>query len=88
MVSILSLQMQIGNATSKSPYDSGYDHGCDDADISNPDDRYINQPEKGSSFHTNEFMNGYNDGYDRCSNDGGDEDDRDNDGAKLPFCDG
>jgi hypothetical protein len=35
-----------------------------DAKISNPDDRYINQPEKGPSFHTNEFMRGYNDGYD------------------------
>ena len=51
----------------KSPYESGYEHGCDDADISDPDDRYINQPEKGPSFHTNEFMRGYNDGYDECS---------------------
>src|SRR5215211_6898190 len=58
------------NASSKSPYESGYDHGCDDADISDPDDRYINQPEKGPSFHTNEFMRGYNDGYDACSNGG------------------
>lgn len=33
-------------------YDSGYDHGCDDAGISNLGDRYINQPEKGPSFHT------------------------------------
>jgi hypothetical protein len=57
------------NASSRSPYDSGYDHGCDDAKISDPDDRYINQPEKGPSFHTNEFMRGYNDGYDVCSND-------------------
>ena len=31
-------------------YDSGYDHGCDDAGISNPDNRYINQPEKGQLF--------------------------------------
>lgn len=31
-------------------------------------DRYINQPEKGPNFHTNEFMRGYNDGYDACSN--------------------
>ena len=52
---------------SKSPYDSGYDHGCDDAKISDPSDRYINQPEKGPSFHTDEFMNGYNDGYNTCS---------------------
>src|SRR5215203_2848029 len=58
------------NASSKSPYESGYDHGCDDADISDPDDRYINQPEKGPSFHTDEFMRGYNDGYDACSGGG------------------
>jgi hypothetical protein len=57
------------NASSRSPYDSGYDHGCDDAKISDPNDRYINQPEKGTSFHTDEFMRGYNYGYDACSND-------------------
>jgi hypothetical protein len=61
------IQAQFVIATSKSPYESGYDHGCDDADISDPDDRYINQPEKGPDFHTNEFMGGYNDGYDACS---------------------
>jgi len=53
-------------ASSKSPYDSGYDHGCDDAGISNPSDRYINQPEKGPSFHTSEFMNGYYAGVNSC----------------------
>jgi hypothetical protein len=52
------------------PYESGYDYGCDDADISDSDDRYINQPENGPSFHTDEFMSGYNDGYDECSNGG------------------
>lgn len=67
MMSISTGQMQLASASSKSPYESGYDHGCDDADISDPDDRYINQPEKGPSFHTNEFMRGYNDGYDECS---------------------
>lgn len=54
-------------ASSKSPYDSGYDHGCDDADISDPSSRYINQPEKGPSFHTSEFMQGYNTGFNSCS---------------------
>ena len=44
-------------------YDSGYDHGWDDADISDPNDRYINQQERGPSFHTDEFMVGYNCGY-------------------------
>jgi hypothetical protein len=68
LVSVLASQLQSVNASSKSPYESGRDHGCDDADISDPDNRYINQPEKGPSFHTNEFMRGYNDGYDECSN--------------------
>lgn len=54
-------------ASSNSPYDSGYDHGCDDARISDLSERYINQPEKGPSFHTSEFMNGYNSGFNSCS---------------------
>jgi hypothetical protein len=53
-------------ASSGSPYDSGYNHGCDDARISDPSDRYINQPEKGPSYHTSEFMNGYNSGFNSC----------------------
>ena len=53
--------------SSKSPYESGYDHGCDDAGISDSSDRYINQPEKGPSFHTSEFMDGYNSGFNSCS---------------------
>jgi hypothetical protein len=55
-----------GYASSEA-YDSGYNHGCDDAGISDPADRYINQPEKGPSFHTDRFMDGYNDGFDACS---------------------
>ena len=35
-----------------SPYSAGYDHGCDDAKISNANDKYINQPDKGPSEHT------------------------------------
>lgn len=53
-------------ASEESPYDSGYDRGCDDARISDPDDRYINKDGKGADNHTNEFMDGYNDGYDSC----------------------
>jgi len=53
---------------SNDPYDSGYDHGCNDARILDPSDRYINQPEKGPSFHTDAFMQGYYDGYDICTN--------------------
>jgi len=52
---------------SSDPYDSGYGHGCNDAGISDPSDKYINQPEKGPSFHTGTFMQGYYDGYDACS---------------------
>jgi hypothetical protein len=48
-------------------YDSGRDHGCDDAGISDPSDRYINQLSKGPSFHTDEFMDGYYDGFYVCS---------------------
>ena len=51
---------------SSGPFDSGYDHGCNDATILDPSERYINQPEKGPSFHTDEFMQGYYDGYDAC----------------------
>jgi hypothetical protein len=62
-------------ASESSPYDSGYEHGCDDAGISDPGDRYINQPEKGPSFHTEEFMNGYDAGFNSCRSGGGGGDD-------------
>jgi hypothetical protein len=52
---------------SNDPYDSGYDHGCDDAKILDPSDRYLNQPEKGPSFNTDTFMHGYYDGYNSCT---------------------
>lgn len=64
------------------PDDSGYDHGCDDAGISDPSERYYNQPEKGPSFHTSHAFNrGYTDGFSACSsgnnesNDGSENDD-------------
>ena len=46
---------------------SGYQHGCSDASISDPDDRYINQPKKGPSFHTGSFMDGYHNGFNECN---------------------
>ena len=52
-------------ASESSPYGSGYDHGCDDAGLSESD-KYINQPEKGPSFHTGEFMVGYYTGLNAC----------------------
>jgi hypothetical protein len=54
-------------ASSSNPYDSGYDHGCNDAGILDPSNRYINQPEKGPSFHTDAFMQGYYDGFEGCT---------------------
>jgi hypothetical protein len=47
--------------------DSGSD--CDDAAISNPGDKYTNQPEKGLFFHA-EFIQGYDDGFNSCGGGG------------------
>ena len=59
-----------GNGGSNtSAYNSGFSHGCSDAKISDSSKRYINQPGKGSNYHTPEFMRGYNDGFDSCSGD-------------------
>ncbi len=68
VLSIPSMQVQ-----AKSPYDSGYDHGCDDASTFDKD-KYIHQKGKGSSFHTEEFMNGYNAGFSDCTKANEDED--------------
>jgi hypothetical protein len=54
------------------PYRSGYNHGCSDAKISDSSKRYINQPGKGPSFHSSEFMRGYNDGFESCHSDNDD----------------
>lgn len=40
-------------------YNSGYEHGCDDAGISDKASRCINQPEAGPSLNSDEFMHGY-----------------------------
>jgi hypothetical protein len=73
-------------ASEQSPYDSGYNHGCDDARES-PSDRYINEEGKGPSNHTPEFMNGYNAGFSNCSGGSGssssDGESRENLGSKL-----
>jgi tetratricopeptide (TPR) repeat protein len=53
------------NAISKliaSAATSGYSRGCSDTQIYNPADRYINQPEKGPSFHSKAFMQTYTEG--------------------------
>jgi hypothetical protein len=87
IVSLLLLQIHRLEATNKSPYDSSYDHGCEGADISDPNDRYINQLERGPSFHTDEFMRGYNSGYNACSGGSPDEDSY-NDGYEKGYEDG
>jgi hypothetical protein len=67
---VLGVQIHAVNAISltKSPIESGYGHGCNDAGIIDLSDRYISQPGKGPSFHTEEFMCGYDTGYNECSN--------------------
>ena len=59
------------NVYAKSPYDSGFDHGCSDSHIEDASDRYINQDEKGPAYHTAEFMQGYYDGFKECGYDNG-----------------
>jgi len=53
---------------SKSPYQSGYDHGASDAEDNCSDgcDWYILEPGKGFAFHTEEFNEGYIEGF--CDN--------------------
>jgi hypothetical protein len=65
-------------ASQDDPYESGYNHGCEDAGISDPSERYINQPGKGPSFHTGSFMNGYYDGFNACSDGVGDDNNAEN----------
>ncbi|WP_148686272.1 hypothetical protein [Candidatus Nitrosocosmicus hydrocola] len=57
------------NGSTNLAYRSGYNHGCSDAQIPDPDNRYINQLGKGANYHTSEFMRGYNDGFERCLDD-------------------
>ena len=66
MVTILPLQTQPLEASNKSPYESGFDHGCEDVQIDDPEDRYINEPGKGKSHHTSEFNRGYDAGFEAC----------------------
>src|ERR687884_1349565 len=57
----------VPNAMAKvTSFQAGYDHGCSDIKLTFSA-RYINQPGKGPSFHTQEFMNGYNVGFSACS---------------------
>jgi hypothetical protein len=66
MVSILFLQTQPLEASSKSPYESGFDDGCEDVQMDDPEDRYINDPGEEESHHTSEFNRGYDSGFETC----------------------
>ena len=68
MTSIFATQIQLAYASGKSPYELGYDHGASDAgdDCSDGCDWYILEPGKGFAFHTEEFNEGYIDGF--CDN--------------------
>src|SRR5919198_6670464 len=60
-----SLIIQSAIAKKGTPFQAGYDHGCNDANVTFSA-RYINQPGKSPSFHTQEFMSGYNRGFNMC----------------------
>ncbi len=77
MVASLALAGSVGSGfATKDAYKSGYDHGCDDAQISNPSDWYINGVNSngestGPDHHTTQFMAGYNAGFKECGYDNG-----------------
>lgn len=67
IVAAASLGTMQGTMAKKgTPLQAGYDHGCNDAKVMFSA-RYINQPGKGPTFHTQEFMSGYNGGFNACS---------------------
>src|SRR5919198_1129343 len=68
LITIAAVSFMIPKAMAKgTPFQAGYDHGCSDAKLTFSK-IYINQPGKGPSFHTEEFMSGYNVGFRVCSN--------------------
>ena len=56
ILTMLAMLSPLGQPIYAATHASGYNHGCSDAQISDPSNRYINQPEKGPSFHTDAFM--------------------------------
>jgi hypothetical protein len=55
-----------GQAHAQNQYGSGYDHGCEDAKITDSPQQYIKQPERDPSLYSREFIEGYVDGYYEC----------------------
>ena len=80
ILTLLTMLSPLGQQVYAAAHTSGYNHGCSDAQISNPSDRYINQPEKGSSFHSDAFMQAYNEGFGACSGGSNGNDDSDSSG--------
>jgi hypothetical protein len=67
LIILVAFLIQLGQYTyAISGNDSGYYHGCNDAKVADPSERYINQPEKGPNFHS-AFMQGYRSGFYSCS---------------------
>lgn len=67
MMGIASMGTQVYAKNEGGPkaYKSGYNHGCDDVGLP-ANQKYINQDEKGPAYHSQDFMNGYYDGYASC----------------------
>jgi hypothetical protein len=53
-------------AYAETAFQSGYRHGCDDAD-KQPNTKYINSFGNTESHHTAEFMDGYHKGFRACA---------------------
>jgi hypothetical protein len=60
-------ETHVAFASESSIYSSGFNKGCDDAGISDPGKKAINQPERNESFTSDEFTRGYVAGFDICS---------------------
>jgi hypothetical protein len=78
ILTMLAIRSQLGQPIYAAAHTSGYNHGCSDAQISDPSERYINQPEKGPSFHSEAFMQAYHDGFNACSSGNGGSSDNNN----------
>ena len=57
----VSIQSNLASAQS-----DGYTHGCSDGKISNPNQRYLNQPGNGPENQNEEFRNEYIKGFNDC----------------------
>ena len=64
MLPLLLVLIATSQLAAATPYSDGYLHGCDDGKIGYH--RYLNTPGKGIDFHTSEFMQGYDTGYETC----------------------